>query len=99
LGVEGQGPAVDPAALEKADPAQRLATIRGMVESLDARLKEQPQDLGGQLRLIRAWTMLGERDKAKEAAHGARLAFAGDQDALRRIADLLLGLELEEKPA
>ncbi len=60
LGEEGQAPAVDPAALENVSPDQRLATIRGMVEGLGARLKEAPRDLGGQLRLVRAWSMLGE---------------------------------------
>jgi cytochrome c-type biogenesis protein CcmH len=99
LGEEGQAPAVDPAALENVSPDQRLATIRGMVEGLDARLKEAPRDLGGQLRLVRAWTMLGEPDRAKAAADAAKTAFADDPEALRRIADLLLGLGLEDKPA
>lgn len=99
LGEEGKAPAVDPAALENVSPEQRLATIRGMVEGLDARLKTAPRDLGGQLRLVRAWTMLGEAEKAKAAAETARGAFADDPEALRRISDLLLGLGLEEKPA
>jgi cytochrome c-type biogenesis protein CcmH len=85
--------------LENVDPDERLATIRGMVEGLAARLKEKPRDLGGQLRLIRAWTMLGEPGKAKTAATDARAAFADDPAAQRRIADLLLGLGLEDKPA
>jgi cytochrome c-type biogenesis protein CcmH len=99
LGEEGQAPAVDPAALANVSPDQRLATIRGMVEGLGARLNEAPRDLGGQLRLVRAWTMLGEPDKAKAAADAAKTAFAGNPEALRRIADLLLGLGLEDKPA
>jgi cytochrome c-type biogenesis protein CcmH len=99
LGEEGQAPAVDPKALENVSPDQRLATIRGMVEGLGARLKEAPRDLGGQLRLVRAWTMLGEADRAKAAADAAKTAFADNPEALRRIADLLLGLGLEDKPA
>ena len=71
-----------------------LQTIRGMVEGLAARLKDQPHDLGGQLRLMRAWAMLGDAAKAKAAAAAATGAFAGDDAALRRIDDLLLGLGL-----
>ncbi len=99
LGDDGKAPAVDPAALEGVNPDQRLATIRGMVEGLEARLKNAPQDAGGQLRLIRAWAMLGEADKAKAAAANARTVFASDDKILRRISDLLIGLGLEEKPA
>lgn len=99
LGDEGKAPAVDPAALEGVNPDQRLATIRGMVESLEARLKDAPQDVGGQLRLIRAWAMLGDAERAKAAAANARTVFASDGNVLRRISDLLLGLGLEEKPA
>lgn len=99
LGEEGRGPAVDPKTLENVTPDQRLATIRGMVEGLEARLNAEPDDLGGQLRLIRAWSMFGEDDRAKAAAEKARTAFANDPDALRRIGDLLLALGVEDKPA
>lgn len=99
LGVEGKMPAVDPKQLEGVSPEQRLATIRGMVDGLAARLNSTPDDLGGQLRLIRAWTMLGESDKARAQGKAARAAFANNPDALRRIGDLLLGLGLEDKPA
>lgn len=99
LGEEGRAPAVDPKALEDVTPDQRLATIRGMVEGLEARLNADPHDLGGQLRLIRAWTMFGEAERAKAAAEKARTAFAGNPEALRRIGDLLLALGVEDKPA
>ena len=99
LGEEGQGPTIDPGALESVAPEDRIATIRGMVDGLAVRLKDEPRDLGGQLRLIRAWTMLGERDRAREAANAARAVFDGDQDAQRRISDLMLALGLEGKPA
>src|SRR4029434_7313543 len=36
-------------------PEQRQQAIRGMVEGLAARLKENPQDRGGWLRLANAW--------------------------------------------
>jgi hypothetical protein len=43
--------------------------------------------------------MLGEAQRAKAAAASAKEAFARDDNALRRISDLLIGLGLEEKPA
>jgi cytochrome c-type biogenesis protein CcmH len=94
LGPDGKMPAVDPKALAAVPAAKRLDTIRGMVEGLADRLKSAPRDIGGQLRLVRAWTMLGDKDKAKAAAAAATAAFADDADAKQRIADLLLGLGL-----
>ncbi|MGQ4272479.1 c-type cytochrome biogenesis protein CcmI [Terrihabitans sp. B22-R8] len=99
LGPDGQVPAVDPQTLASQSPDQRMVTIRAMVEGLESRLKGDPGDLAGQLRLIRAWTMLGDADKAKAAASEARGAFAGKEAELRRIDDLVLGLDLEENPA
>jgi cytochrome c-type biogenesis protein CcmH len=99
LGRDGQMPAVDPQQMASQNPEQRLATIRGMVDGLEARLKVAPDDVAGQLRLIRAWTMLGDRQKARAAALGARTVLAGNADALQRIDDLVLGLDLEENPA
>lgn len=54
-------------AMQSLDPAQRQEAIRGMVEGLDARLKENPGDRAGWLRLANARRVLGENDKAAEA--------------------------------
>jgi cytochrome c-type biogenesis protein CcmH len=62
-------------------------------------LKETPGDLGGQLRLVRAWAMLGDADRAKAAAASARAALKDDAAAVRRIDDLMLGLGLRDGPA
>jgi cytochrome c-type biogenesis protein CcmH len=48
-------------------PEQRQQAIRSMVEGLDARLKENPGDRAGWLRLANAWRVLGENGKAAEA--------------------------------
>lgn len=48
-------------------PQDRNAMIRGMVEGLAQRLEENPNDRDGWLRLARAWTVLGEADKARAA--------------------------------
>ncbi len=54
-------------AMQSLDPAQRQEAIRGMVEGLDARLKENPGDRAGWLRLANARRVLGENDKAADA--------------------------------
>ena len=48
-------------------PEQRQQAIRGMVEGLAARLKDNPQDRGGWLRLANAWKVLGENAGAIDA--------------------------------
>jgi cytochrome c-type biogenesis protein CcmH len=48
-------------------PEQRQQAIRGMVEGLAARLKDNPQDRGGWLRLANAWKVLGEHANAVDA--------------------------------
>ena len=41
--------------------------IRGMVEGLASRLQEEPNNLDGWLRLIRSYSVLGDKEKATEA--------------------------------
>ncbi|MCS0501108.1 c-type cytochrome biogenesis protein CcmI [Ancylobacter mangrovi] len=77
--------AADVAAAEDMTPEQRSQMIRGMVERLSARLAEDGDDLEGWLRLMRAWTVLGDADKAKAAAADARDHFGKDDAALARI--------------
>ena len=48
-------------------PEQRQQAIRGMVEGLAVRMKENPQDRGGWLRLANAWKVLGENASAIDA--------------------------------
>jgi cytochrome c-type biogenesis protein CcmH len=48
-------------------PEQRQQAIRGMVEGLAARMKDNPQDRGGWLRLANAWKVLGENANAIDA--------------------------------
>jgi cytochrome c-type biogenesis protein CcmH len=48
-------------------PEQRQQAIRGMVDGLAARLKDNPQDRGGWLRLANAWKVLGETANALDA--------------------------------
>lgn len=57
-------PATPPASTA---PADEQEMIRGMVERLAARLKENPNDADGWRMLARSYEVLGETDKAKEA--------------------------------
>ncbi len=59
--------------------------IRGMVDRLATRLKENGADLDGWLRLIRSYTVLNETAKAQDAAAAARKQFASDSQALEKI--------------
>lgn len=69
--------------------------IRGMVGRLADRLKENGNDLDGWQRLLRAYMVLGERDKATAAAGDAKKALASDPDKLRQIGDLIKSMGLE----
>ena len=64
---------------------QQQAAIRGMVDGLATRLSQNGQDLPGWLRLVRAYAVLNEPDKARAALGEARKAFASDTDALRAL--------------
>jgi cytochrome c-type biogenesis protein CcmH len=59
------------------------AMIRAMVERLAARLKQNGNDVDGWLQLMRSYTVLGDREKALEAAADARKAISNDQEKLR----------------
>jgi cytochrome c-type biogenesis protein CcmH len=56
--------------------------IAAMVAGLAARLAAEPDDSNGWQRLIRAYAVLGDKDKARAALSGARKAMAGRNDAL-----------------
>jgi cytochrome c-type biogenesis protein CcmH len=59
--------AEDEARAAQMTPEQRQQMIRGMVDGLAAKLKANPEDLDGWMRLARAYTVLGERGKAADA--------------------------------
>jgi len=73
------------AAAQAMNPADRQAMIRGMVEGLAEKLKANPKDEAGWLRLMRARQVLGETAAAKAARDSALAAFTGDAAAQGRI--------------
>ena len=68
---------------------------RAMVDMLAARLKADPNDALGWVRLMRAYTVLGETDKAKQALADARKAFATNKDAQTAFTTAAKALKLE----
>jgi cytochrome c-type biogenesis protein CcmH len=91
-----KGPsASEVAAAAEMAPADRNGMIEGMVARLARKMAENGSDVDGWLRLIKAYAVLGERDKALAAAANARSALSGNSDNLRRIGDLAKELGLE----
>jgi cytochrome c-type biogenesis protein CcmH len=73
---------------------QRTEMIRGMVQRLASRLHADGNDVEGWLRLVRSYAVLGDRDKAKDAAADAKRALSGHPDEIERIDDLVKNLGL-----
>lgn len=72
-------------AVQAMAPAAQQQMIRGMVEGLAEKLKANPRDEAGWLRLMRARSVLGEAAAAREARDTALKAFANDTAAQARI--------------
>jgi len=87
--------ATDIAAAEKMPEAEHAEKVRGMVQRLSDRLRADGKDVDGWMRLVRAYAILGDRDKAKDAAADARRALSDQPDQIERIDDLVKGLGLE----
>jgi cytochrome c-type biogenesis protein CcmH len=81
---EAPGPtAEDMAAAQDLSPEQRTAMVRGMVERLAERLKNDGSDLDGWRRLVRAYMVLGDADNAKSAIAAARKALSAEPEKQR----------------
>ena len=66
------------AAASSIPPSQQSEMVRGMVEGLASRLKANPRDAEGWIRLMRARMVLGETDAATAAHRSGLAAFKGD---------------------
>ena len=62
----------------------RETMIRGMVDRLAARLQQNGDDVEGWLRLVRAYVVMGDLDKARSALSDARQAVK-DTERLRQL--------------
>lgn len=84
-GAEAQNPAApgNPTAEDVANAgamseADRGEMIRGMVASLDARLKEDPNNFEGWMRLVRSYAMLKDKERAEAALKEGLKTFPAD---------------------
>ena len=96
--VGGAAPALSDetiAAAKDMSETDRSAMIRGMVERLATRLKQNGDDVEGWLRLVRAYMVMGERDNAVHASNDARQAVAGDAGRLKQLNDGLKNLGID----
>jgi cytochrome c-type biogenesis protein CcmH len=73
------------AAAKDMSDTDRNAMIHSMVERLATRLKQNGDDVDGWLRLVRAYMVLGDADKAKAASSDARQAVAKDPQRLQQL--------------
>jgi cytochrome c-type biogenesis protein CcmH len=83
------------AAAKDMSAPDRDAMIRGMVERLATRLKQNGDDVDGWLRLVRAYLVMGDRDKARSALADARQAVAGNAERLKQLNEGLKNLGLD----
>src|SRR6195952_2347401 len=75
--------------------ADRGAMIRGMGDRLATRLKQNGDDVDGWLRLVRAYMVMGDRERARGALTDARQAVANDAERLRQLNEGLRNLGLD----
>ncbi|HEY4141508.1 MAG TPA: c-type cytochrome biogenesis protein CcmI [Pseudolabrys sp.] len=77
---------VEAAGKMSADEQKQM--IGGMVARLADRLKQDGSDVDGWLRLVRAYAVLNQRDKAQAALADAKRSLAAEPDKLKRLDDL-----------
>lgn len=89
-------PSDEAAAIAGLPPAERTAMIESMVGGLAARLKDEPGDVEGWLRLVRSYVVLGRKADASKAA-GDALDGVRDPDGREQLQALFA--ELGVRPA
>lgn len=77
-----RGVLLDRMAMLRAQTGGAAPDIHAMVEGLAARLKTHPDDADGWRRLVRAYAVLGEKDKAKAALKDGRNALKSNPAGL-----------------
>lgn len=83
------------ASVQGMSDGDRGAMIRGMVDRLAARLKQNGDDVEGWLRLARAYMVLKEPDNARATRDDARRALAANEDGLRKLNEGLKALGID----
>jgi len=86
---------VDRIALLTAQGGGAAPDPKAMVAGLAARLKDNPNDASGWQRLIRAYSVLGDRAQAQDALATARKTFAQQRDVIAALDTEAKDLKLE----
>lgn len=95
--VPGNPTQAEVAAAESMSPGDRQQMIRGMVESLDAKLTQDPNNLEGWLRLVRSYAVLNEKAHAVDALQRGLAVFPSTGEQGKQLVALAreLGIERE----
>ena len=87
--------AADITAAAQMKPEDQNQLIRSMVTRLADKLKQDGSDVDGWQRLLRAYMVLGEKDRATAAAADARKALASDPAKLHQLDEAIKQLGVE----
>ncbi|MBB6408156.1 c-type cytochrome biogenesis protein CcmI [Mesorhizobium sangaii] len=75
-------------------PADREAMINTMVAGLDDKLRQNPRDPEGWMRLVRSYVVLGKADQARDALGRAIAVFGADSDEAKKFTAFAASLGL-----
>ena len=82
------------AAAEDMAAGDRQQMIAGMVESLAAKLQENPDNFEGWMRIIRSYVVLDQRPKAQAALQTALKTFPADSENGKQLLALARDLSI-----
>ncbi|RUX48268.1 c-type cytochrome biogenesis protein CcmI [Mesorhizobium sp. M4A.F.Ca.ET.050.02.1.1] len=71
-------------AAQQMSPQDRQAMIETMVAGLDEKLRQNPRDVEGWMRLIRSYAVLGKADQARDALGRAIAVFGAGSDEAKK---------------
>lgn len=74
----------DVEAASSMSPKDREAMINSMVAGLDEKLRQNPRDPEGWMRLVRSYVVLGKADQARDALNRGIAAFGADSEEARK---------------
>jgi cytochrome c-type biogenesis protein CcmH len=83
--AEGPAPSAAAAAVAGAAPGDRIQMIRGMVANLAAKLKADPDNPEGWVRLVRSYAVLGDAAARDAALTEAKARYRGRADVLQQL--------------
>jgi cytochrome c-type biogenesis protein CcmH len=75
----------DVAAASSMSTQDRTAMIETMVAGLDEKLRQNPRDAEGWMRLVRSYVVLGKAAQAKDALQRAVAAFGSDSEQAKKL--------------